>query len=1401
MAATSSYYSNLFLTDVESIEVAEIIKPAVQEIIKKAGERDSAAFVLWDLIDEGLAKASGEEKSAWLSFRKRFEEDLRQQSINNIQTAYSNSSIKGWEAWMQALVEALCFFRDAFCVILSSHPFPFHGEKAAEVEAAQKAVKLIRQGRWGEAYEPIRQFSELPFIPLTHKVNLILMLGEIQLYHFAGAEKAKELFEKAQALQPQSARVAFCFGEYYFEKRELEKAEAFLREATVLDPLLSWSRKKMGELFEARENWEAAEKWYQDLGSYESLIKLYGQPTMFAQQSKIIPSLVLQAVELSPDNEYVIYTAAGYAYERAGRFGEALTWYDKAITLDASRLEGYMSKGYCLLAKQDCEEDQSISYKEAEEQFKNGIRQAPEAFDGYWGLSLVYEKREQWSEALRFLEESKKRRPAAQITIDVKICELLWKSGERDKAAIALEELFRVNPQSQDALNQLEIFASEYSEQFDAPGKAITIYHDILQIRGEAYRPDYYNRIANLHYYYRRYEEALEHYKLAAEANPKKAVFQRNIGEAYKKLKRWEEAATAMKHGLEIDKDEAVYNREMGLVFNEEANDFFAKGAYDEAIIKYTQAVSYHKTDDVIFSNLAKAWENLKLTGNLALEVENALAAYRESDRLKPGTEYKQAVDRLTQKLHFIKEYGEATAARTLAVSPIVVEVANNLISYFEGTVAGTMSSGLAKQLGDLRSRILATFGITLPRLLFRGNEYFTPGTYLIMIDEVPLIAGVINPDEKFLPSAHKALFPDVTGRTDVVMDGIWLGKADWAVAEEKDIGVWDMVEYPVKHLETILKANLADITGHQEVADIVQRERPDAYAGLKEVPQKLSALVAVCRALVNEEVPLVPFDKIYAVFSDRYRPAESLLPIVEAIRTLPEIQAKLPGQDSEQRFYLGNVFQKLMEHSLYRRSGHTVLAMRPEDCQDALSAVRGMVPAGAKGVLLTENAAARPFIRKLVEIEFPGLQVLSSTEALVFEKSTSGINCIELHNQPASHHTNKNGFVSTSETTYKSAERVDGIIRDDDTLVKIIVTLPSGFVEKTAVDDRDMKARLVTMEEDLFYDLGVLLPPTQIHTDETLPANTFRISIGNLPGIDYKGLAPDEFIVNETAERLSLLDSHVTAFYNPVNGKMVSVFAMKNNNHQQYKELGYGVWDAAGFITLALSAELRRAAPLFQTVKSTRYSLRSLQVTHPQLVAAVAASFREEDICGILKQLLAEEISVRNLKAILEAVLSVRGATDVDLVNNIVFTSPAENLAFAQGHKTLSELSQYDYANAVRIALKKYITYKYSPGNTMMAYLLEPAIEELFAQPGEDLTTEKEEIKKHIVAEIKASGQTAQQPVILTTLLEKRRELRQLLKEDLPTIPVLNYQELAATANIQVVKRILREKEKAEPA
>ncbi|MCI0664789.1 MAG: hypothetical protein L0220_27315, partial [Acidobacteria bacterium] len=84
------------------------------------------------------------------------------------------------------------------------------------------------------------------------------------------------------------------------------------------------------------------------------------------------------------------------------------------------------------------------------------------------------------------------------------------------------------------------------------------------------------------------------------------------------------------------------------------------------------------------------------------------------------------------------------------------------------------------------------------------------------------------------------------------------------------------------------------------------------------------------------------------------------------------------------------NDYLELIGRSLIFQGDAALLAIEPELTQEALSAVRKVVndqlPASTRPVILIEDWRLRPFIRKLVELEFPLLKVVAQREVAQVE-------------------------------------------------------------------------------------------------------------------------------------------------------------------------------------------------------------------------------------------------------------------------------------------------------------------------------------------------------------------------------------------------------------------------------
>jgi type III secretory pathway component EscV len=174
-----------------------------------------------------------------------------------------------------------------------------------------------------------------------------------------------------------------------------------------------------------------------------------------------------------------------------------------------------------------------------------------------------------------------------------------------------------------------------------------------------------------------------------------------------------------------------------------------------------------------------------------------------------------------------------------------------------------------------------------------------------------------------------------------------------------------------------------------------------------------------------------------------------------------------------------------------------------------------------------------------------------------------------------------------------------------------------------------------------------------------------------------------------------------------------------------------------------------------------------------------------------MLRALVEEGISIRNLRAVFELLLEVDFVV-ADAAKHIIFD---DRLPFPSPPSEGWRQDPANLAAFVRTGLKRQISNKFSAGNEALSVLLlEPQIEEMLANgmAADSIASpmDRDRIIKAIRAEIQSLSPGGTLPAILTTVTV-RPQLRRLLADEFPALPVLAYQELSPDLRIQPLARI----------
>ncbi|MDJ0852484.1 MAG: FHIPEP family type III secretion protein [Myxococcota bacterium] len=322
---------------------------------------------------------------------------------------------------------------------------------------------------------------------------------------------------------------------------------------------------------------------------------------------------------------------------------------------------------------------------------------------------------------------------------------------------------------------------------------------------------------------------------------------------------------------------------------------------------------------------------------------------------------------------------------------------------------------------------------------------------------------------------------------------------------------------------------------------------------------------------------------------------------------------------------------------------------------------------------------------------------------------------------------------------------------------------------------------------EDLFWKLGLVVPPARVNAEPSLTPPRFRIEWNDLQLPAWSGVLEDRVLVNDTVERLDLLNLEGETATNPLDGSECATIA--SDYAEIAEQAGLTVWDSQAYFAQVLERVVTGNAGAFVNRSMIDLLLFQLDQVAPATVAQARQRIPRDLLVQSLRGLLAEEISIRDLPRILEEMLVLEETAHVDLSKYIVFEG--NRGAIYSDRATPSELAPQAYVDMLRTALRRYISHKYTRGqSTLIVYLLDPAIERRLGEPAALTEEERAELLQAVRVEVGSLPATTQKPVILTSL-NVRRRVREEIQLDHPHLAVLSYQELSPDMNIQPIARI----------
>jgi type III secretion protein V len=309
----------------------------------------------------------------------------------------------------------------------------------------------------------------------------------------------------------------------------------------------------------------------------------------------------------------------------------------------------------------------------------------------------------------------------------------------------------------------------------------------------------------------------------------------------------------------------------------------------------------------------------------------------------------------------------------------------------------------------------------------------------------------------------------------------------------------------------------------------------------------------------------------------------------------------------------------------------------------------------------------------------------------------------------------------------------------------------------------------LVRVRRALYLDLGVPFPGIHLRFNEGVGAGEYLIQLQEVP-VARGLLRPGYLLVQENASQLELLGIPYEEGAPLLPG--LPILWVAKEHQERIEKMRLAALTPDQVVTWHLSHVLREYAEDFIGIQETRYLLEQMEGSYGELVKEAQRIIPLQRMTEILQRLVGEDISIRNMRAILEAMVE-----------------------WGQKEKDVVQLTEY-----IRSSLKRYICYKYANGNNILpAYLLDQQVEEqirggvrqtsagsyLALDP--TITQSFLEQVRHTVGDL---TQMQNKPVLIVSM-DIRRYVRKLIEGDYHALPVLSYQELTQQINIQPLGRV----------
>ena len=341
-----------------------------------------------------------------------------------------------------------------------------------------------------------------------------------------------------------------------------------------------------------------------------------------------------------------------------------------------------------------------------------------------------------------------------------------------------------------------------------------------------------------------------------------------------------------------------------------------------------------------------------------------------------------------------VKKHGDVLPF--IMPSPISLEVGSSIIPFVDDSQDG--GRFINELIPLLRHGLYYELGVNFPGIQVRGQTVDMEAEgYVININEVPVAQGRVMKGNILVgePLEQLQLF-NISGQETIhPIDGsvvTWISEQYKDVATQAGFRMWDTAEYLILHLSYVLRKHGHEFLGLQEIQTMLLELEKTHPALVKELVPKvitLLQLAEIFQRLVQEDIAIRDLKTIFSTLAQWGEIERDTLTLTEHVRAGLKryITHKYAGSANTLAVYLLDAdIEDMVKNAIRRTEKGNYLALEPEITQEIIEAVGKEIashpfPPGARPPVILTTAEIRRYFRKIVELEFPQLSVLSYQE------------------------------------------------------------------------------------------------------------------------------------------------------------------------------------------------------------------------------------------------------------------------------------------------------------------------------------------------------------------------------------------------------------------------------------